>query len=173
MLYAIVKDNALVKAGILIEMFPDCGFPVNGPNQEWMNKNNVVKVIDDISYNPATHRLESTTPYIEGGVVYSVKAIARDPVDIANERNNAIYAAIQSSDNSFLETLSAAEKEQFTAGQAIKVRTDRDRLLAKTDWRFRSDMNPSQAWIDYCQALRDIPQQAGFPWNVQWPTKPE
>lgn len=53
------------------------------------------------------------------------------------------------------------------------VRSIRDRMLAATDWRFRSDMNPSQAWIDYCQALRDVPQQDGFPENVVWPQKPE
>lgn len=56
---------------------------------------------------------------------------------------------------------------------SANIRADRDRRLAETDWRFRSDMNPSQAWVDYCQALRDIPQQAGFPHAVTWPTKPE
>jgi hypothetical protein len=55
---------------------------------------------------------------------------------------------------------------------ATKMRQKRDALLSKTDWRFRSDMTPSQAWIDYCQALRDIPQQEGFPFNVVWPEAP-
>ena len=52
------------------------------------------------------------------------------------------------------------------------IRAQRDTLLAATDWRFRVDMTPSQEWIDYCQALRDIPQQAGFPESVVWPIKP-
>ena len=56
---------------------------------------------------------------------------------------------------------------------ANTVRADRNQRLADTDWRFRSDMTPSQAWKDYCQALRDVPAQAGFPHNVQWPNKPE
>ena len=30
-----------------------------------------------------------------------------------------------------------------------------------------------QAWVDYRQALLDIPQQSGFPHDVVWPTKPE
>lgn len=55
---------------------------------------------------------------------------------------------------------------------AESIRHQRDILLAKTDWRFRSDMTPSQAWIDYCQALRDIPQQDGFPEGVIWPVEP-
>lgn len=29
-----------------------------------------------------------------------------------------------------------------------------------------------QAWADYRQALLDIPDQAGFPHDVVWPTKP-
>ena len=56
--------------------------------------------------------------------------------------------------------------------RAQSVRDVRDTELAKTDWRFRSDMTPSQAGKDYCQALRDIPTQEGFPWDVQWPQKP-
>ena len=29
-----------------------------------------------------------------------------------------------------------------------------------------------QAWRDYRQALRDIPAQSGFPFNVVWPSVP-
>lgn len=29
-----------------------------------------------------------------------------------------------------------------------------------------------QAWADYRQALLDVPQQEGFPYSVEWPTKP-
>jgi hypothetical protein len=63
-----------------------------------------------------------------------------------------------------------AAKDVEVAGS---VRADRNQRLSDTDWRFRSDMTPSQAWKDYCQALRDVPTQAGFPHNVTWPTKPE
>ena len=67
----------------------------------------------------------------------------------------------------------AAYKAMKDAEQAKNVRDERTRKLAETDWRFRSDMTPSQAWIDYCVALRNVPEQVGFPWNVQWPTQPE
>lgn len=56
--------------------------------------------------------------------------------------------------------------------KAAQARSERDALLSRTDWRFRTDMTPSQAWIDYCQALRDIPQQAGFPESIVWPQEP-
>ena len=65
-----------------------------------------------------------------------------------------------------------AYKAAKDAEQAKSVRASRDTKLAKTDWRFRSDMTPSQAWKDYCQALRDVPTQAGFPWTITWPDAP-
>jgi len=58
------------------------------------------------------------------------------------------------------------------AEQAKNVRDTRNNMLADTDWRFRSDMTPSQSWKDYCQALRDVPTQEGFPWTINWPTQP-
>ena len=67
----------------------------------------------------------------------------------------------------------AAYKAQKDAEQAKNVRATRATKLSETDWRFRSDMNPSQEWKDYCQALRDVPTQAGFPWTIVWPTQPE
>jgi hypothetical protein len=64
-------------------------------------------------------------------------------------------------------------KAAADANQATSIRNERNRKLSETDWRFRSDLTPSPAWIDYCQALRDVPTQAGFPWDVTWPTQPE
>ena len=64
-------------------------------------------------------------------------------------------------------------KAAADANQATSIRNERNRKLIETDWRFRSDLTPSPAWIDYCQALRDLPTQSGFPWDVIWPTQPE
>jgi hypothetical protein len=66
----------------------------------------------------------------------------------------------------------AAYKALKDAEQAKNVRATRATKLSETDWRFRSDMTPSQAWKDYCQALRDVPTQTGFPWTIVWPTQP-
>ena len=37
------------------------------------------------------------------------------------------------------------------------LREERNHRIAQTDWRFRSDLSPSQEWKDYSQALRDLP----------------
>jgi N-acetylglucosamine-6-phosphate deacetylase len=55
----------------------------------------------------------------------------------------------------------------------IDVRNQRNALLAETDYMALSDVTMSDAWTAYRQALRDIPEQAGFPASVTWPTKPE
>ena len=67
----------------------------------------------------------------------------------------------------------AAYKAIKDAEQSKSIRQTRDDKLSETDWRFRSDMTPSQAWKDYCQALRDVPLQEGFPWTITWPVEPQ
>lgn len=71
----------------------------------------------------------------------------------------------------------AAYKAQKDAAQAESVRNQRDQLLKDTDWRvikaLESNIPQDFDWAAYRQALRDIPTQAGFPWEVQWPSAPE
>jgi len=56
---------------------------------------------------------------------------------------------------------------------AAQVRAERDRLLAACDWTQVLDAPVDQtAWAAYRQALRDVPQQEGFPTDVAWPVKP-
>ena len=52
------------------------------------------------------------------------------------------------------------------------VRNQRNRLLQATDWQALSDNTMSEAMTTYRQALRDVPDQGGFPFSVVWPTKP-
>jgi len=53
-----------------------------------------------------------------------------------------------------------------------EAREWRNILLAETDWWAVSDRTMSDEEYNYRQALRDIPQQEGFPTNIVWPTKP-
>jgi len=64
----------------------------------------------------------------------------------------------------------AENKPQDQAETA--VRNKRDRLIAETDWMALSDVTMSAETTTYRQALRDITEQAGFPYTVVWPTKP-
>jgi len=54
-----------------------------------------------------------------------------------------------------------------------QVRSERNRRLAASDWTQVSDAPVNQAaWAIYRQALRDIPEQSGFPHFVEWPITP-
>ena len=59
---------------------------------------------------------------------------------------------------------------------SLDVRLERNRLLSDTDHLIQEDYPISdekrQKIKVYRQALRDIPQQDGFPDNIVWPDKP-
>jgi hypothetical protein len=52
------------------------------------------------------------------------------------------------------------------------IRSERDSLLAATDWWAVSDRAMSASETAYRQALRDVPQNFASPADVVWPTKP-
>ena len=62
-----------------------------------------------------------------------------------------------------------------------QLRVERDRRLAETDWVTLKAIDASidglgvqlpQVWMDYRQALRDLPANTVDPANPVWPTKP-
>jgi len=59
---------------------------------------------------------------------------------------------------------------------ADEARSLRNNLLVETDWivikSYERGQNIPAEWELYRQALRDITSQAGFPYSVEWPTKP-
>jgi len=62
---------------------------------------------------------------------------------------------------------------EYAAGaddrEAVSVRTERDSLLAATDWTASTDVTMTAEMTAYRQALRDVPAQAGFPNTIDWP----
>lgn len=68
-------------------------------------------------------------------------------------------------------------EETRAAHEAGVVRAERNRLLRDSDWTQLADSTLDETgmvlWQAYRQALRDVPQQAGFPLAVDWPIRPE
>ena len=59
------------------------------------------------------------------------------------------------------------------AEQANSVRASRNEKIKDCDWTQVADATVDKAaWATYRQALRDVTQQAGFPWTIDWPTNP-
>ena len=65
--------------------------------------------------------------------------------------------------------------QEILEQEVLELRT---KLLVESDF---SDLPVTQArlsdaektaWATYRQALRDITDQQGFPWDIRWPTKP-
>lgn len=66
-----------------------------------------------------------------------------------------------------------AYKAMKDAEQAKAVRQQRTEKLKDSDWTQIADAPVDKsAWAIYRQALRDIPSQSSFPWNIQWPEQP-
>lgn len=141
---AIVKNNTITQIGDYRELFPNTSFPANGPDATWMQENDCLGVTVFKTHSD-TEKLVSSSPYIEDGQVFTVAVAPKTDEELASE----------------LESTKA------------KVRSQRDALLASTDWTQVSDAPVNSAvWATYRQALRDIPNQAGFPVTVTWPKNP-
>jgi hypothetical protein len=74
------------------------------------------------------------------------------------------------------ETLQEATKSTQAEDSARLVRDMRNNLLTQSDWTQLKDTgldsDSESAWATYRQELRDLPEQAGFPDNVVYPTQP-
>lgn len=147
--YRLKSTGAVMYEGELRQYLKDN----NGPTFGQMT----TEIMDAIGVDPVFEGPQPTTsgPY---------EVVVRQGVEMIGDKWHTKYV-VQTLDDE-----GKAAKDEETKKS---VRADRNQRLADTDWRFRSDMTPSQAWKDYCQALRDVPAQAGFPHNVQWPNKPE
>ena len=72
---------------------------------------------------------------------------------------------------------------ELDAAEPIRLlRIERDKKIALTDWRVLPDQTPSDDWINYRQALRDLPASASPKLDsggqldfssFTWPTEPE
>jgi hypothetical protein len=126
---------------------PNTSFPRVVP-ETTMAAYNMFPVERDVdpTFDPLTHKVEvAATPVLTNGKWMLPKTIV---------------------------ALTAAEIADMTAATAQGVRSQRDKLIADTDWMALSDSTLTPAWAAYRQALRDVTAQAGFPHTVDWPVKP-
>lgn len=78
--------------------------------------------------------------------------------------------------------LAGVDETAYRNQQAFKaLRARRNQFLAETDWVTLQALDKSidgfgiqlpQVWMDYRQALRDLPANTVDPANPVWPTKP-
>lgn len=65
--------------------------------------------------------------------------------------------------------------EQDAALAETQAKATRNDLLAGSDWTQLPDvpLDTKAAWAEYRQALRDITEQPGYPFDIVWPTPPQ
>lgn len=147
MIVAILSNNEIETTGHISDLFSNVSFPPSGPEQEWMDENNVIPVTYWKTYDANLEKLIPVDPYLEDGEVFAVE----------------------------VQELSAEEIEARLTTQWAKVRADRDQRLAKTDWIVTKSLEAGEAvptvWVEYRQALRDITEQED-PFNIIWPELP-
>ena len=143
MKYAIIDGTTVKSTGTIQQLFPNTSFPVGGPNTDFLTENNVVELVETLSYTPPTQKLSTVDAYVESGKVYTVK----------------------------VEPTTSDEQTALINQQWALVRSERDGKLDRTDWRASSDLTLSDDWKTYRQALRDVPTQSD-PFNITWPTEP-
>lgn len=72
---------------------------------------------------------------------------------------------------------SILDQQYYDDLAAKRIRAKRNQLLTECDWvvvyQTEKDQPVPKPWQDYRQALRDLPQQSGFPGDINWPVKPE
>jgi hypothetical protein len=123
----------------------------------------------------AVNRFESDIvlegPQATGGTVYQYSQ--RDGVEQIDGKwyTKYILGPVFTGDTAAADE--AEYKAMKDAEQAANVRRSRTEMLKDCDWTQIADSTADKtAWATYRQALRDVPSQAGFPWEITWPTQP-
>lgn len=106
--------------------------------------------------------------------------IADDALEISPERHAALLVAqaegmiIMAGNDGLPSVRTPALSRQDRSNCA---RTKRDALLHESDWVIlrwlERGAKPPAQWLAYRQALRDVPEQSGFPDEIIWPEKPD
>lgn len=103
--------------------------------------------------------------------VYKVKKVAAPQIDSKTHRHTQTVELI---DDEWTQIWNTVELPLDQASE--NIRAHRDELLSVSDWivakSYERGEPVPQGWVDYRQALRDVPAQQGFPYAVVWPEEP-
>jgi hypothetical protein len=136
------------------------------------------------AWNSSVHDALGVDPVLEAPAPEpsaAYKSVVRNGA-VEDGKGNWVYAWKEqemfteyTDENGDVQTV-AAQKTAYdtanTAARAAAERAKRTALLEETDHYALSDVTMSDAMKAYRQALRDVPQQAGFPSSITWPDKP-
>ena len=103
----------------------------------------------------------------------AIYALYSSVVSINGDGDNAVATDANGNVVSWdASAVATKEAELITAFKLTELRTERNRLIAETDYLALSDATLTSAMSTYRQALRDITDNATSLDDVTWPTKP-
>ena len=88
------------------------------------------------------------------------------------EEGRELFELISVEHRGAIAPCSLEERHDSAAGDAL---SRRDEELRASDWISNGDVQLENQleWLQYRQDLRDITSQAGYPHQIDWPTRPE
>jgi len=111
--------------------------------------------------------------------VFPVKDRPAPAFDPATENCNQINPTLENGEWVMTWRVSPASAEEIAERlerKSAEMRQQRNDLLSACDWTQLEDTpfdaDGKLAWSLYRETLRMVPEQPGFPWNVQWPPVP-
>ena len=160
-MYRIKSSGEIKSQGEVRKMFPNVSLP-----RLWDEGVLNYLGVDPVFESPTPTTTRYQTAYKDGVEFKNNKWMWKWTIGPVFTDNKEATAAEQQ----------AAYVQRIDDEQATRIRADRDKRLAETDWTqlidspFSNDTNG--VWQAYRQALRDVPSQEGFPWDVTWPEVP-
>lgn len=119
--------------------------------------------------NPHTSFPDTLSPLVLEG--FGVAIVSQTPPPEVDTSVNQLTYSVVRQEGQYKQVWSATPISEEIASQ--RVRDRRSDKLRATDWTQTPDATVDRAaWATYRQALRDVPQQPGFPYSIVWPNEP-
>lgn len=144
----------------------------NGQAIDWpLTLEEVKKRFPNVSFtaNPTSSELDG----LKVGIIQKTESPNCDPSSQSVKEVAPIFSNGEWQQSWEIVELSEADALVAEQDQAAMMRSRRNGLLAACDWTQLPD-SPVDAspWALYRELLRAVPQQAGFPWQINWPSEP-
>lgn len=150
-MYRVRQDGSLKTQGEIRQANPNTSFP-----SQWS-----AELVENLGLDPV---FETPQPSIT-----RYQTAYKDGVEQDSNGNWVWKWSVSEMDND--------TKAVIDGRQASAVRSTRNAQIAECDWTQLDDTPITNSkkleWATYRQALRDVPSQSGFPWEITWPIKPE
>jgi hypothetical protein len=127
------------------------------------------EIIDSFGYDPVLEgpQAQTTPPY---------EISVRNGVEEVNGQWFTKYVVgpvFTDTEDTTAAEQEAAYRQGLDDEQAQRIREDCNKRLADSDWTQLPDAPVNAAeWAQYRLELRNVVNQQGFPWNVEWPSEP-